>query len=62
MTKKVQKESYLKEINGEMKKVIWPKLKDVLKYTLATVTLCLVLIGFFALLNLLSSFIKGLFI
>ena len=59
---KVAKTSFISEVISENKKVIWPSFKNVAKYTLATVTLCVVFILFFTLINLLSSFIKGMFI
>ena len=59
---KVAKTSFISEVRSEIKKVIWPSFKNVAKYTLATVILCVVFILFFTLINLLSSFIKGMFI
>ncbi|MBQ6687131.1 MAG: preprotein translocase subunit SecE [Bacilli bacterium] len=62
-TKKVtKKESFFKEVKKELAKVKWPKASEVLKYTIATVVLVLIVIAFFSLLNLLLSFIKGLFV
>ncbi len=69
LTKEVKKEKkkqrknegYLKEVRHEMKKVTFPKFKEVMKYTLATIVFCLVLVGFFLLLNLLLSVVKGMF-
>ncbi|HCY44958.1 MAG TPA: preprotein translocase subunit SecE [Firmicutes bacterium] len=46
----------------ELKKVSWPSIKDILKYTGATIVFVLILAGFFSLLNLGLSFVKGLFI
>ncbi|MBE6161656.1 MAG: preprotein translocase subunit SecE [Firmicutes bacterium] len=59
--KKEKKNGFLKETRNEMKKVSWPNKKDVFKYTLATLIFCLVVVGFFQLLNLGLSFIKGMF-
>ena len=42
-----------------MKLVKWPTFKEVIKYTIATVIMCLVVCGFFLLLNLLLSLVKG---
>ena len=56
---KVPKESYLKGVKKEMKLVKWPTFKEVIKYTIATVIMCLVVCGFFLLLNLLLSLVKG---
>ena len=57
--KKSNKESYLSGVKSELKKVSWPKFKDILKYTFATIILCLILAGFFSILNLILSLIKG---
>ena len=57
---KVKKENYFKGVAKEMKLVKWPSFKEVVKYTIATVVLCLVVCGFFLLLNLLLSLVKGL--
>ena len=56
---KAPKESYLKGVKKEMKLVKWPTFKEVSKYTIATVIMCLVVCGFFLLLNLLLSLVKG---
>lgn len=58
----IKKPSFLSEVRSETKKVIWPSFKNVMKYTMATIILCLVFIVFFILINLLASFIKGMFI
>jgi preprotein translocase SecE subunit len=59
--KKERKPGYLKEVNMELKKVTFPTLKDVVKYTFATILFCVVLVCFFLLLNLLLSGLKGMF-
>lgn len=58
---KVQKENYFASITSELKKVKWPSKKEVLKYTFATIMFVLVLVGFFILMSLLMSVIKGAF-
>jgi len=58
---KEKKPSYLKEVKGELKKVTFPDFKSVMKYTLATILFCGILILFFILLNLLLSVVKGMF-
>ena len=58
---KGKKDSYLKEVRGEMKKVSWPTRKDVVKYTLATLVFCLVIAGFFQLLQLGLALVKEMF-
>ena len=57
--KKNIKESYFSGVKAELKKVNWPKFKDILKYTFATIIFCLILAGFFSILNLIISLIKG---
>ena len=60
--KKEKKESKISLTKQELKKVSWPSIKDILKYTSATIVFVLILTGFFSLLNLGLSFVKGLFI
>lgn len=59
---KVKKENYFKGVIKEMKLVKWPTPKEALKYTIATLVLCVIICGFFLLLNLLLSIIKGWFV
>ena len=58
---KVAKEKLLTGIKKEMKLVKWPSAKDILKYTIATIIFCVILVLFFELLNIIMAFIKGLF-
>ena len=62
--KKQKKDSLVKGVKQEMKKVKWPSVKEVVKYTFATLGFCILLALFFMLLNaILSSvlsFIRGL--
>lgn len=60
-SKKEKKASYLKEVRTEMKKVTFPGVKSVMKYTLATILFCGFVVVFFLLLNLLLSVVKGMF-
>ena len=60
--KKEKKESKISLTKQELKKVSWPSIKDILKYTGATIVFVLILAGFFSLLHLGLSFVKGLFI
>jgi len=60
-TAKDKKEGYLKSVRLEMKKVTFPSFKNIMKYTFATIVFCGLLVGFFILLNLLLSVIKGMF-
>ena len=57
----VIKESYFKSVKRELKNVKWPSFKEVLKYTVSTLILIIVVVVFFSLLNLGMSIIKGLF-
>ena len=56
-----KKDSFFKGVKKELAKVKWPTAKEVLKYTIATVVFIIILVAFFAALNLLMSFVKGLF-
>ncbi len=56
--KKVKKESLLKGISKELKLVKWPTLKEIVKYTIATVVLCVILVLFFELLTFIAANIK----
>ena len=56
--KKVKKESYIKGIKKELKLVKWPDAKEIVKYTIATIVFCIILVAFFMLLNLIFAFIK----
>lgn len=58
----VKKESYFKGVKKELSKVKWPKASEVIKYTIATIVFIVIVIGFFGVLNLLMSLIKGLFV
>ena len=58
-SKKVKKENYIKQVSKELKLVKWPTIKEVMKYTIATILFCLILSGLFMLLNLLLSIVKG---
>ncbi len=57
--KKEVKENYFKGVKKEMELVKWPDFKSVMKNTVATVVLCLVIAIFFILLTLGLSVIKG---
>lgn len=55
------KEKFTEGIKKELKLVKWPTVKEILKYTLATILFCIVLVLFFELLKFLMAFIKGMF-
>ena len=59
---RVKKDSFIKGTREEMKKVSWPTGKDVLKFSIITLAMILFFMLFFVLINLLASFVKGLFI
>jgi len=56
--KKEKKSNYLKEVRSEMKKVEFPKFKEVVKYTIATIIMVAVLIGLFELVLFLLSLLN----
>lgn len=58
---KVEKEGFIKGVNKEMKKVVWPSFTDLLKYSIAVILICAILIGFFELIQLGMAVVKGLF-
>lgn len=60
-SKKEKKEGKLKSIKTELKKVTWPNKKDVIKYSVATLVFCIIIMAFFQLLDLGLSVIKGVF-
>lgn len=59
--KEERKDGFFKKLHKEMKEVKWPSFKEMAKYTLATILVVLGFIIFFQLLDLLISFVKGLF-
>lgn len=59
--KKVQKEGFFKGIKKELKMVKWPSFKELLKYTIATIIFCVILVAFFEALNIIMAYVKGLF-
>lgn len=59
--KKVQKEGFFKGIKKELKMVKWPSFKEILKYTIATIIFCVILVAFFEALNIIMAYVKGLF-
>ncbi len=55
------KEGYFKELKEQLKKVIWPSGKDMFKYTFSTILFIVLFVLFFQLIDVISSFVKGLF-
>ncbi len=60
--KKAKKENYFSKVRKEMKLVKWPSLKEVVKYSIATIVFCIFICLFFIVLNLIMSWIKGMFV
>ncbi len=58
---KKEKTKLIHNISNELSKVKWPTGKEIAKYTLVTILFCLALIGFFLLINALSTLVRGLF-
>lgn len=56
-----KKEGLFKGIRLELKKVTWPSKKEVLKYSMATLVFCIVVMAFFQILDLGLSVVKGVF-
>ena len=59
---KIKKENYFKSVKKEMKLVKWPTWKEVIKNTITTLGMIVIICGFFSLLNLLLAVIKGWFV
>ena len=57
---KKQKESFMIGLNRELKQVKWPSFKEIVKYTIATIIFCVILILFFELLTFVVASIKEL--
>ena len=57
--KKSNKEGFISSIKAEMKKVKWPSFKEMLKYTIATIALVVVVALLFELLIVIISLVKG---
>lgn len=60
--KSKNKNSFLSSVISELKLVTWSEPKNIIKYSLATIVFCLILSGYFAILNLALSFIKEMFL
>ena len=58
---KTVKEPFFSGLSKELKLVKWPSAKEIVKYTLATLVLCIILVAFFEVLNLIMAYVKGLF-
>lgn len=59
--KKIKKEGFFHKLRSEMKKVKWPSGKEIVKYTIATIVLVIVISAVFQGLDILVSVVKGLF-
>ncbi len=61
-TKKEKKgESFGKSLKKEISLIKWPEGKDLVKYTIATIVLCIILILFFQFLDVILAYIKEFF-
>lgn len=58
---KEKKDGFFKNLKKELKQVQWPSFKELVKYTFATMIFVILFALFFQLVDVLSSFIKGLF-
>ena len=58
--KEVVKESYFKQVKGELKKVKWPTRKELIKYTISTLVFVIFFALFFYGIETLFAFVKGL--
>ena len=59
--KEKNKEGFVKGLKKEIKLVKWPSSKELIKYTIATIIFCIVLVAFFQCLDIILAFIKGMF-
>ena len=55
---KVKKNSFMKEVRSEVKKVKWPSKKDMLKYSIATIVFVVFFALFFYAIDLLLALLK----
>ena len=60
-TNKKQKEKFMTAVKKELKVVKWPTVKEIVKYTIATILFCVVCVLFFEILNIIMAYVKGLF-
>lgn len=59
-TEKNTKKSYIEEVKDEMKKVKWPTKKEMIKYTISTLSFIILFALFFLAIASLFAFVKGL--
>ena len=60
MAKNEENKSYLKEVKRETKKVKWPTKKEMMKYTISTLSFIVLFALFFFGIESLFAFVKGL--
>ena len=58
--REVKKESFLKQVKKELKKVSWPSKKNMIKFSITTICFIIIFSLFFFGLDSLFAFIKGL--
>ena len=56
--KKEKKDGFFRSMRKEMKKVSWPNIGEVAKYSFAVVLFCLIFVGFFKLVELFAAWLK----
>ena len=59
--KKKKKTGYETTIKKELKLVKWPTKKEIVKYTIATIIVCLIIVAFFGILEFVMAYVKGMF-
>ena len=55
------KEGFFKNLKKEISMVKWPDGKDLIKYTIATIVMCIILVLFFQFLDVILAYIKEFF-
>ena len=56
--KKEKKDGFFRSMRKEMKKVSWPSIGEVAKYSFAVILFCLIFVGFFKLVELFAAWLK----
>lgn len=51
--------SYFKDVRKESKKIVWPSIKNLIKYSIATVVFIIIMALFFLLLSFIAAFLQG---
>ena len=56
--KKEKKDGFFRSMRKELRKVSWPSLGEVVKYSFAVIVFCLIFVGFFKLVELFATWLK----